>query len=1237
MAFNPVEEARKLAQMFKKSVVQPTQQKLQQAELARINYGRELNQGLPSQRLYKFLKPQTGTLATAGRPFVQKVLQGINNTVNQSPLGAPTRAIRSYSQGATNNITSGLNTIRSGTPNKLEMSDLTGSLETAYGLSSFIPGANALGIKSRLAERGLTGALKSARTSGPNQPAFGGLENLSRNIDEQLRAAISGVGTQGLGIEGTKGMALDFALDPDSVASLGAGVFKKGKTISKGFTLGRSKNSKWHPQDVGLLDQISDFVNKNKEVTVGQFQNLDKEVTRLAQGYLPVKVMNKLAADYGSNEAGYLKALVKQLQKSTKFAPDPDYSDSLVLGLNKTDNSLSFRPDGSVNRTKLSGSQLSIPNEELTKVPNLKAAQDRIRARLGKPEKAKFSLGTVKKEVKSKFVDAFSPIEDTINTIEKKGKFKLLPEADPRLLRNRVLGVNSIAGARVKQGLLPVFKGMKTEEVHELTDYMLSKRALEVNASGRETGIDSADAQQVVTGLAGKYEAKAQQLYQYQNKLLQDLSDSGIISKDLYTKLTAENKAYIPLNRLIDKEGNVIFTPQKQVASVGGQKAVLKLKGSEKQILDPLAGIVEKTYQAQDLIERNRIATALVNLRKLPGFEDLIKEGEGGPSLSIFENGVKRTFQTTADIERAAKSLGAEKLNFLIKLASIPTRVMRLGLTGVNLPFALRNLVKDQIFATITSDHAMHTSLANPLNFIKSFASVIKQDKLYDDFLAAGAGNSNFFSVARNVGKETIEDLRRSQPEKIARTIINPTKWLGAMEDFVGITEQATRVQQFRGTKAALKAKGIRDPMSLLSLKAARENTTDFAKKGEWGSVLNNVFIFSNAGIQGSRTLLRNLKQKPGATALKLAGTVFAPLAAVTAWNMSDPERKKAYLDIPEWERDSYFIVLPPKPEKTEDGYYQKALKIPITNGIDALAKPIRSMVEYAYGNGDQSIGKILLSSASMFFPVDISDQGKFVGDITPTALSPLVENYTNKKFFFGGPIVPRGRENAPPQLQYSPRTTATFKKLGELTGQSPAKLENIYGSFTGQPGKQLTNWTDRALVSSPVNRNTAEEVQKSFTMAGTGGLIDRDYDKANKVEQAKFALKELRPGVIPKEIKDNERTYLTADYIFGKVNEIKKDDRKTRDALVQQFAQQGLLTPEVQKIIKQISKMDEFGVDKSGRELLLYSPSYRAKKISESFADLKDPKYKEKKFQAYLKAGIITPEVIEELKKLRK
>ena len=92
-----------------------------------------------------------------------------------------------------------------------------------------------------------------------------------------------------------------------------------------------------------------------------------------------------------------------------------------------------------------------------------------------------------------------------------------------------------------------------------------------------------------------------------------------------------------------------------------------------------------------------------------------------------------------------------------------------------------------------------------------------------------------------------------------------------------------------------------------------------------------------------------------------------------------------------------------------------------------------------------------------------------------PTAAKPVLENYANKSFFTGAPIVPESKTRLQPSEQYRRETTETAKIIGETFEKSPARFENLVSGYGGGLGRYALQLGDKILEE--VNKITGDQV----------------------------------------------------------------------------------------------------------------------------------------------------------------
>jgi hypothetical protein len=710
-------------------------------------------------------------------------------------------------------------------------------------------------------------------------------------------------------------------------------------------------------------------------------------------------------------------------------------------------------------------------------------------------------LGFVK-EGKSKLVDFASPIEDAFYKAQKKFKFEVLPEKDITNQIDRTLRAPSIGVQFMKdKGLEKVVQTV--ENLDEFDQYLIARHAKDLREFGIKTGRNVEKDTQLIEELSPIYEEQAKKVTQYSQDLLNYISDAGLISKETAEALKNKYPNYVPFNRVFNElEKTKNLGTGGGVSSLSKQSVVKKIIGSEREVESPLESLLSKTNDAFTQGEKNKTAAILAQYRKLPGFEDLIKEGEGTHTFSYLDNGTKRTFATTKEMAEAAKSLNVQQLGLLGKMFALPTRVARLGITGVNLPFVAANIVRDLMFSATTSKASARSIFSLP----KALFEAVRHGDVFDDMMRQGALNTSF-DIAREQIPATLKKTRagKSKVSKILYTVTSPKELLRAVEDIVGRSEEVSRIAQFEGAKSQAIKKGLSEERAnIIASKAARENSVNFMRRGEWGSVLNSAFLYFNAGIQGVRTWGRALKERPIEAGSKFIATFGLPLAAITAWNLNDPKRREVYEDIAESEKENSMIIVPNNAVKDENNRWN-VIKIPLTPGTGDAAQIFRHAVESVKDYDPVAFEDIYKSAVGSISPIGTSSN-EAISTLTPQAIKPTIESITNRNFFFGSDIVPQSKEDLPPELQTKESTTGTAKVIGDKFGASPIKVDAFLKATFGSIAPQIQRQTDKLLAKAGVidedeikGVSVAEAIAKRFNSAYGNAVERKKIDELSK------------------------------------------------------------------------------------------------------------------------------------------
>lgn len=797
---------------------------------------------------------------------------------------------------------------------------------------------------------------------------------------------------------------------------------------------------------------------------------------------------------------------------------------------------------------------------------------------------------------------------------------------------DRVLNVPSITKAFVnKNGLAQAVQ--EVDDMGLFSNYLTAKHSLDLNDKGISVGYKSG--QRSLEGdaaLVAKYSQQfsnaEKQIRNYTKALLDYGTESGLINKDTVDLLLEKHPNYVPSARVFSKEEEALNNAFNNagVASLSKQTFIQKMTGSERAIESPLESLLEKTEQLMRQGEKNKAAQTIVSYADIKDNPFGLRQitGDSKPSsdmdtISLIRDGKKETWEVYPDVARAAKALDVERMDILTKVLSYPMRTVRLGITGVlNPAFMMANVARDQLAAPIFADKGLRSSAANPLVFGKALAEAIGHGKVYNEMLEQGAIMTSF-DAGRDGAKLTLKQLQ-SQKNLVAKgkyVATTPTQWFRMIENAIGRSEEVTRIQQYIGHKQAYLAEGMTEAQAKnLAARAARENSTNFARRGELGTLLNSQILYFGAGVQGSRLLLRSLKNKPLKTATGIATNLFFPAAVLTYYNLSDPERKEAYESLQDYERENNLIFVPPNPTKDENGRWN-VYKFPLPPGIGQFANFVRRPIEASQGLDELAFSEAASNLLRVVSPIDLTNP---VNTFTPPAIKGGVQAATNQNLFTGYDIVPKSLQDDPVEEQYTKKTSGTVIDIANTLGVSPIKLEQFLADQTGAASPQILNAVDRIRGEEQIGgRSVLENISRRFTSAAGG------KQEAEKLEDI-YDKKEESAG------RSTERKR-EAEKIALELSGLSKQEQRSR--LIEIAKQDELLFDAIVNVKSQeVRDLDDI---EKGLEALPVKDGTRAAYIYEDYITIKqnDPKAAKEYLKNLIKKKIITDAVLEQIAEL--
>lgn len=727
-----------------------------------------------------------------------------------------------------------------------------------------------------------------------------------------------------------------------------------------------------------------------------------------------------------------------------------------------------------------------------------------------KPVETPTGLAT---QLKTALVEKDQPIISTLKRVEKStGKQGLVDQFmyDSGLQSRSA----SIANQKLTSNpnLKSALRGLTKNELDELNTYSAARSELWNASRGMPTSQPVDQLRAVVDGLTSKYGSRFEGLNKFYKDLAGDLRNAGIIDEARYKQFIS-SPDYVRIQRdmsdLVNMRGS-----GGNAYSLGSTVTSKARTGSKRAIQGADTTAFDYTQQIQKEIQRNQTAKNLTTVLNDSGLATELKPADAvrKNTVKFIDNGKVRVFEVSPEIKRTIDNIAPYQLNTLEKIVAAPKRIFQAGTTGLSAPFTLANYVKDQIGSGINSKsalgrdgwkivgtHAPQNILSGIWQASKDFG-VQNNDPIWQKFIAH-AGDTTQYDLLRGAksAKRLSRELRRGEAGLIGNKITSPIK---SLEDLVSVTEKATRFQNFKGIyNKVLKETGNEADAVREATLAAWQNSVDFNRYGNWGKTLNLLIPYFNSGIQGSRQLVRSFKNRPVATSIKSIATVGMPIAGVTAWNLQDPERKKVYDNISEFEKENSLVIIPPGPlTQNEDGTYN-VWKIPVTPGYGSLFGGLRRAMEsYAdkAPNDFAAISKDIFNAVSG--PIQLQgDLSKTASSLLPQAVKPLVQQAANKDFFTGKDIVPEyvnkatdAQGNPVPEAKKAFKyTSGSATKVGEALGVSPIRVEKFLKDSFGKVGQYGTNAIDNALAKAGVIKDeqiggtsAKEDITRRFTKA---------------------------------------------------------------------------------------------------------------------------------------------------------
>lgn len=692
-------------------------------------------------------------------------------------------------------------------------------------------------------------------------------------------------------------------------------------------------------------------------------------------------------------------------------------------------------------------------------------------------------------DVYTKLVDELNPLKDLVEQVERETGERISFDDNPYMQAWLARGWVGKAEALIEHGVpeykIPAFKDILKDigknEHKDFSAYLVALHDLDLHKNKQKATFEYTEDAAVLGRHAGneRFNKAAKEIYKYQDYLLKMLVKEGMLTVKAYHTMRKMYPHYIPFFRDMSDVGMQSFLSGGK-GFIDVSSPVKRLKGSTRDIIDPLESIVKNTFQFYNAVERNHVGRTFAKLADKQGVGQIVERVKGDKAktdntFNVWENGEKVTYETTPELIETMRMLDKEQSSMIMKILSYPANWLRAGAT-LSPEFILRNPVRDMIGAAIYSKHGFIPIV----DTFKGLSLYLKKGQAYWEYKKSGAAHAAMVSLDRDYLGGQLRDIMKRE-SKFTKLIKNPIEALRAMSE---ATEMATRLAEYdnarKGYTGVVNRLFGKERKPLSAREAALESrdiTLDFSRRGTNTKKANQVIAFFNATIQGADKMARAFKEDPRGMTVKTM--LYITLPSVLLWYMNKDDER--YQELPQWEKDTFWII----PGKENMYKIPKPFEAGILFGtaFERMLQYMDDKKNDRKGVGFKGFGERVFDS--------------FAPSFMPTAMIPIVEATTNYSLFRQRNIIPQSQENLPARLQYGANSSEVAKFVGDKINVSPYIVDNTIRGYGGGLAGLGLSAIDAA--SGAKENNTAK---KWYEAPGLRGFTAAPYQSSNSVQR---------------------------------------------------------------------------------------------------------------------------------------
>ncbi|ELV5530530.1 hypothetical protein SHG15_001424 [Escherichia coli] len=587
---------------------------------------------------------------------------------------------------------------------------------------------------------------------------------------------------------------------------------------------------------------------------------------------------------------------------------------------------------------------------------------------------------------------------------------------------------------------------------------------------------------------------------------------------------------------------------------------------------------------------------------------------------------------------RAMKNMGPETSNAVIRTLGKVNRFLATVNTSYNPEFLVSNFIRDVQTAVMNlkAEQGRSDGKLKGLDNLSALAVVKDSRSAMSAVYASLRGKTLTGKGAQwqKVWKEFVEDggktgwfnmgdLEGQQKEMDRLVSLAKGGWkgqsIGAWNSFLNLVEDANGAVENALRLSAYKHARDAGLSRQQAASLAKNMTVNFNRRGEQGALMNSLYMFANASIQGTANLVRTLGHLNGDGPLlerlrwkNLNVPQKIALAAVGAGYLlgslnrsvagEDDDGVNWYDKVPSHVKERNLVIM----KSVFGGKAGEYWSIPLPYGYNVFFLLGHTAEGVAAGDltASRAAGNVVGGVLGAFSPVGSETSetlsGALLKNAAPTILRPFANLAMNENFM-GAQIY---QENMPfgtpkPDSQLGRRSTPEAYKafaswLNAFSGGSqyrsgavdvtPESLKYWIDYISGGTGRFISKTTDAAVKS--LNGIDIPEQQVPFLGKISGEVMpyadqQKMYDRMTEVAQYHAELKSLT-GAERTAFIDENNGKLSMNGLMQDTRKRLKDLRKQRDAI---YADSTLSLAQQSAMVKSVERDMKIAVDRFNRE----------------------------------------------------